>query len=91
MADTLQQRRAEAVALIGEEQWRVWLLYLAGGLLAFEENRMGVHQILMVRPDDLGRSGCRAGARRRWAAIHSWITIRPRDGPARAVPVQPTR
>ena len=49
------------MALIGEEQWRVWLLYLAGGLLAFEENRMGVHQILMVRPDDRGRSGLPRG------------------------------
>jgi cyclopropane-fatty-acyl-phospholipid synthase len=59
--DTLQQRKAEAVALIGEEQWRVWLLYLAGGLLAFEENRMGVHQILMVRPDERGGSGLPRG------------------------------
>ena len=59
--DTLQERRAEAVALVGEEQWRVWLLYLAGGLLAFEENRMGVHQVLMVRPDARGRSGLPLG------------------------------
>jgi cyclopropane-fatty-acyl-phospholipid synthase len=55
--DTLQERRAEAVALVGEEQWRVWLLYLAGASLAFAENRMGVHQVLAVRPDDRGRSG----------------------------------
>lgn len=54
---TLQERRAEAVALIGEERWRVWLLYLAGAALAFEENRMGVHQVLAVRPDAVGRSG----------------------------------
>ena len=54
---TLEQNRAEAVALIGPEQYRVWLLYLAGAALAFEENRMGVHQMLMVRPDDRGRSG----------------------------------
>ncbi len=55
--DTLQDRKAEAVALIGEEQFRVWLLYLAGASLAFEQNRMGVHQMLMVRPDDAGASG----------------------------------
>ncbi|WP_433558324.1 class I SAM-dependent methyltransferase [Pseudonocardia xinjiangensis] len=55
--DTLREREAEAVALIGEEQYRVWLLYLAGAALAFEENRMGVHQILMVRPDAAGRTG----------------------------------
>ncbi|WP_020660634.1 SAM-dependent methyltransferase [Amycolatopsis benzoatilytica] len=56
-ADTLEQRWDEAVALIGEAGARVWRLYLAGGALAFEENRMGVDQILAVRPDADGRSG----------------------------------
>jgi cyclopropane-fatty-acyl-phospholipid synthase len=90
--DTLQERRAEAVALIGEEQWRVWLLYLAGAMLAFEENRMGVHQILMVRPDDLGRSGLPRG---RTATLgrdpqldHNSAL---RNGLASAAPGQPTR
>jgi cyclopropane-fatty-acyl-phospholipid synthase len=55
--DTLYARRDEAVALVGEEQYRVWLLYLAGAALSFEENRMGVHQILAVRPEPGGRSG----------------------------------
>ncbi|MCE3554528.1 cyclopropane-fatty-acyl-phospholipid synthase family protein [Pseudonocardia sp. RS11V-5] len=55
--DTLQRRRTDAVTLIGEEQYRVWLLYLAGAALAFAENRMGVHQVLLVRPDADGRSG----------------------------------
>jgi len=55
--DTLQDRKAEAIRLVGEEQYRVWLLYLAGAALAFQENRMGVHQILLVRPDADGRSG----------------------------------
>lgn len=61
--DTLQDNRAEAVRLVGEEQFRVWLLYLAGAALAFEENRMGVHQMLMVRPDAGGRSGLPRGRR----------------------------
>jgi len=39
----------------------VWLLHLAGAALAFEENRMGVHQTLMVRPDADGRSGLPRG------------------------------
>ena len=54
---TLRERREKAVALVGEQQYRVWLLYLAGAALAFEENRMGVHQILTVHPDPDGRSG----------------------------------
>ena len=34
----------------GEEVARVWRLYLVGGGLAFEQGRMGVDQILAVRP-----------------------------------------
>ncbi|ALL77900.1 Cyclopropane-fatty-acyl-phospholipid synthase [Pseudonocardia sp. Ae168_Ps1] len=55
--ETLQRHRETAVRMIGEEQWRIWLLYLAGAALAFEENRMGVHQVLTVRPGTDGTSG----------------------------------
>ncbi|GLU48500.1 SAM-dependent methyltransferase [Nocardiopsis ansamitocini] len=54
---TFEERYAEVVALVGEEMARVWRLYLVGGGLAFEENRMGVDQILAVRPTGDGRSG----------------------------------
>ncbi|KUM86255.1 hypothetical protein AQI94_22555 [Streptomyces pseudovenezuelae] len=37
-------------------------LYLVGGALAFEEGRMGVDQILGVRPGTDGDSGMTAGA-----------------------------
>lgn len=47
---TLDERFDEFVALLGEEVARVWRLYLAGGMLAFEEGRMGVDQILAVKP-----------------------------------------
>ncbi len=36
--------------LVGEEVVRVWRLYLVGGAMAFRDGRMGVDQILMVRP-----------------------------------------
>jgi cyclopropane-fatty-acyl-phospholipid synthase len=39
--------------ILSEEQVRVWRLYLAGGALAFEEGRMGVDQILAVRPESV--------------------------------------
>ena len=48
----LESRFDEFVALQGEEVARVWRLYLAGGRLAFEEGRMGVDQILAVKPAD---------------------------------------
>jgi cyclopropane-fatty-acyl-phospholipid synthase len=36
--------------ILTAEQVRVWRLYLAGGALAFEDGRMGVDQILAVKP-----------------------------------------
>ncbi|MFG2138310.1 class I SAM-dependent methyltransferase [Streptomyces sp. NPDC048650] len=47
---TLEEHWAEFVALGGEATARVWRLYLAGGGLAFTERRMGVDQVLAVRP-----------------------------------------
>jgi cyclopropane-fatty-acyl-phospholipid synthase len=55
--DTFEQRWDDVVALVGEEVARVWRLYLVGGALAFEEGRMGVDQILAVKPDPAGVSG----------------------------------
>jgi cyclopropane-fatty-acyl-phospholipid synthase len=52
-----ERRWDEVVALVGLEQARVWRLYLVGGALTFEENRMGVDQILSVKPTVAGRSG----------------------------------
>ena len=37
--------------ILTAEQVRVWRLYLAGGALAFEQGRMGVDQILAVKPE----------------------------------------
>jgi cyclopropane-fatty-acyl-phospholipid synthase len=43
---TLEAKATELTALVGAGNLRVWRLYLAGGALAFEENRMGVDQIV---------------------------------------------
>ncbi|WP_375490457.1 class I SAM-dependent methyltransferase [uncultured Jatrophihabitans sp.] len=53
---TFEDRWADFVALQGEEVARVWRLYLVGGMLAFEEGRMGVDQFLCVKPDPQGVS-----------------------------------
>ena len=47
----------DVVRLVGTQQARVWRLYLVGGALAFEQNRMGVDQILSVRTPSSGESG----------------------------------
>ncbi|MFG3542787.1 class I SAM-dependent methyltransferase [Streptomyces clavifer] len=64
---TLEERWPEFVALVGEETARVWRLYLVGGALAFEERRMGVDQILSVRPGAGGSAGMPASR-------HGWYT-----------------
>jgi len=62
---TLESNWDDVVALIGESGARVWRLYLVGGALAFEENRMGVDQILAVRSSDTGLSAL--PATREWS------------------------
>ncbi|MFF0427747.1 class I SAM-dependent methyltransferase [Streptomyces sp. NPDC004520] len=54
---TLEQRWTAIEALVGTTTARVWRLYLAGASLAFAERRMGVDQILAVRPTREGTSG----------------------------------
>ena len=55
--DTFEANWDRVVEMVGEEVARVWRLYLVGGALAFEEGRMGVDQILAVKPTADGRSG----------------------------------
>ena len=47
----------EAVRLIGPARARVWLLYMAGSAVNFEENRISVHQVLGVKASAGGGSG----------------------------------
>jgi cyclopropane-fatty-acyl-phospholipid synthase len=54
---TFESNWDRVVAMVGEEMARVWRLYLVGGALAFEEGRMGVDQVLAVKPSPDGRSG----------------------------------
>ena len=59
---TFEDNWDRVVEMVGEEVARVWRLYLVGGALAFEEGRMGVDQILMVRPTLSDAAACRACA-----------------------------
>ncbi|OAK56648.1 SAM-dependent methyltransferase [Rhodococcoides kyotonense] len=55
--ERFEARWDDVVALVGEEVARVWRLYLVGGGMAFRDGRMGVDQILAVRPDECGHVG----------------------------------
>lgn len=55
-----------AVALVGEERARTWLLYLATCAIAFERGRVTIHQVLGVKADVDGTSGF-GWTREHWA------------------------
>ena len=48
--ERFEQNVDQLTALVGEEMVRVWRLYLVGGSMAFRDGRMGVDQLLLVRP-----------------------------------------
>ncbi|NED99764.1 SAM-dependent methyltransferase [Phytoactinopolyspora halotolerans] len=45
-----------AVSLAGAARARVWRLYMTGSALSFDAGRIGIHQVLAVRPDAHGVS-----------------------------------
>jgi cyclopropane-fatty-acyl-phospholipid synthase len=47
----------DAVAAASAARARIWRLYMAGSALAFESNRIGVNQVLAVKPGPTGASG----------------------------------
>ncbi|MFC9298223.1 class I SAM-dependent methyltransferase [Streptomyces sp. NPDC057011] len=53
----LEAHWEEAVRLTSPGRARVWLLYMAASALGFEHGRLGVNQVLAVRPADGGASG----------------------------------
>ncbi len=56
-AENLETHWEQAVSMVGLEVARVWRLYLTGSALTFAGNRMGVDQILAIRPGPEGDSG----------------------------------
>ncbi|GAA1412572.1 cyclopropane-fatty-acyl-phospholipid synthase family protein [Kitasatospora putterlickiae] len=64
----LEARWTEAVGLVGRGRARVWRLYMAASALAFEENRIGVNQILAVRTAADGAAHLPA-TRAEWLAV----------------------
>lgn len=50
----LERHWEEAVRVTSPGRARVWRLYMAASALSFEHNRIGVNQILAVRPQDGG-------------------------------------
>ncbi|WP_330330806.1 cyclopropane-fatty-acyl-phospholipid synthase family protein [Streptomyces sp. NBC_00536] len=53
----LEEHWEEAVRLTSPGRARVWLLYMAASALGFEQNRLGVNQVLAVRTPGDGAAG----------------------------------
>ncbi|MFQ3661130.1 MAG: cyclopropane-fatty-acyl-phospholipid synthase family protein [Chloroflexaceae bacterium] len=51
----LEERRNEAVALVGEQVYRAWRLYLAGSAWRFRVGQIGIVQMLFARQTARGR------------------------------------
>lgn len=64
----LEQSWDAAVSAAGPGRARVWRLYMTGSATAFDAGRIGVAQVLAVRPHGDGRSGLPA-TRREWLGI----------------------
>ncbi|MEV6574176.1 cyclopropane-fatty-acyl-phospholipid synthase family protein [Streptomyces sp. NPDC051577] len=63
----LEDHWDEAVRLTSPGRARVWRLYMAASALGFEHNRLGVNQVLAVRPGPRSESGLPLRARE-WGA-----------------------
>ena len=51
----LEYARDAAVALVGEQAYRVWRLYMSASANAFASGRIGLAQVLFAKPDARGR------------------------------------
>jgi len=51
----LERAHDRAVALVGEEIYRTWRLYMAGSAYGFASGRLSIVQTLLAKPDDRGR------------------------------------
>ncbi|NNM45819.1 SAM-dependent methyltransferase [Knoellia koreensis] len=65
--DTFEANHDRVVELVGEEVARVWRLYLVGGAMAFRDGRMGVDQILSVRPHPNGAADVEPARPQGWS------------------------
>jgi cyclopropane-fatty-acyl-phospholipid synthase len=62
----LERHHKDAEALVGAPRVRIWRLYMAASAVAFERNRLSIHQVLAVRPEGNGTS--------RMPPTRDWIT-----------------
>jgi cyclopropane-fatty-acyl-phospholipid synthase len=67
----LEARKAEAIALAGEERHRIWRMYMAGCALAFERNWLSIYQVLAGKCEPGG------ALKRPWTRRHQYVADDP--------------
>lgn len=53
---SLEEKRDDAIALVGDHTFRVWRLYMAASANAFATAKINILQTLLAKPDARGRS-----------------------------------
>jgi cyclopropane-fatty-acyl-phospholipid synthase len=53
--ERLEAQREQAVALVGEQKYRIWRIYMAGSAYAFQRNWLALFQVLGGKPLADGR------------------------------------
>ena len=53
---SLEEKRDEAIALVGDRTYRVWRLYMAASANAFAKANINIIQTLLAKPDERGHS-----------------------------------
>ena len=54
---SLEEKSADATALVGPHHFRIWRLYMAASANAFARASINIIQTLLAKPDSLGKSG----------------------------------
>lgn len=53
----LEEHHDQALQYVDEPTYRVWRLFMSGSVYGFDVGRLNLHQALLVRPGEDGRSG----------------------------------
>lgn len=53
---SLEEKRDEAIALVGDNTFRVWRLYMAASANAFATAKINIVQTILAKPDERGHS-----------------------------------
>jgi len=57
LLDLLKENKEEAIRLVGEERYRMWIAYLVGVSLGFKDGTMRIYQSVSTKYKAKGLSG----------------------------------